>query len=410
MLDTDTHVAVIGGGVVGCAVAHALARRGVEVVLLEAELGLALGASGSNSGILHTGFDSTPGELETRLILRSVALREELLDELGVTVWRCGARLAPGDEEERAAVARLAENARANDVEVRLDEDGSLTVPGETVSDPVAYVHALAGAAQAGGATIVLGARVTGLAAAGGTGGRAANDAAAGAPRDGLVVTLDTGEQLRVCAAVNCAGLYADELARSGGDEMPDVYPRKGEFLVFEAPQDAPLEQILLPVPSALGKGVLVFPTLDRRAVIAGPTAREREDKRDRSVEADAAELILTKARGMYPALEGLEPIGSYAGLRTAGRDANYVIERSRTLPALVHVAAIRSTGLSASLGIGEHVVAMLAEAGAISPGDVRALPTPAPAASSDHWWERAARGSQASPATSELAGPPGSR
>jgi glycerol-3-phosphate dehydrogenase len=411
MLDTDTHVAVIGGGVVGCAVAHALARRGVEAVLLEAELGLALGASGANSGILHTGFDSAPGELETRLILRSAELREELLDELGVTVWRCGARLAPRDEKERAAVARLAENAHANDVEVSLDKDGSLSVPGESVSDPVAYVHALAGAAQAGGATIVLGARVSGLAAAGdGTGGRAAGEGSAGAPGVDLVVTLDTGEQLRVRAAVNCAGLYADELARGAGDELPDVYPRKGEFLVFAAPPDPPLEQILLPVPSALGKGVLVFPTLDRRAVIAGPTAREREDKRDRSVEADTAELILAKARRMYPALEGLEPIGAYAGLRTAGRDANYVIERSRALPALVHVAAIRSTGLSASLGIGEHVVAMLAEAGAISPGDVRALPTPTPTASGDRWWERAARGSQASPAPSELSRLPGSK
>jgi glycerol-3-phosphate dehydrogenase len=392
MIDTDTHVAVIGGGVVGCAVAHALARRGVEVVLLEAELGLALGASGSNSGILHTGFDSAPGELETRLILRSAELRAELLDELGVTVWRCGARLAPSGEEERASVARLAENARANDVDVRLDEDGSLTIPGESVSDPAAYVHALAGAAQAGGATIVLGARVGGVAAAAGG--------------DGLVVTLDTREQLRVRAAVNCAGLYADELASSAGDELPDVYPRKGEFLVFEAAQDPPLEQILLPVPSALGKGVLVFPTLDRRAVIAGPTAREREDKRDRSVEADAAELILAKARRMYPPLEGLEPIGSYAGLRTAGRDANYVIERSRTLPALVHVAAIRSTGLSASLGIGEHVVEMLAEGGAISPGHVRALPTPAPAQAGERWWERAARASHTEVEASETAGP----
>jgi glycerol-3-phosphate dehydrogenase len=392
MIDTDTHVAVIGGGVVGCAVAHALARRGVEVVLLEAELGLALGASGSNSGILHTGFDSAPGELETRLILRSAELRAELLDELGVTVWRCGARLAPSGEEERASVARLAENARANDVDVRLDEDGSLTIPGESVSDPAAYVHALAGAAQAGGATIVLGARVGGVAAAAGG--------------DGLVVTLDTREQLRVRAAVNCAGLYADELASSAGDELPDVYPRKGEFLVFEAAQDPPLEQILLPVPSALGKGVLVFPTLDRRAVIAGPTAREREDKRDRSVEADAAELILAKARRMYPPLEGLEPIGSYAGLRTAGRDANYVIERSRTLPALVHVAAIRSTGLSASLGIAEYVVAMLAETGAISPGDVRALPTPAPPTPGDRWWERAERASHTEVEPSETARP----
>jgi glycerol-3-phosphate dehydrogenase len=408
VLDADTHVAVIGGGVVGCAVAHALARRDVKVVLLEAELGLALGASGSNSGILHTGFDATPGALETRLILRSAVLREELLDELGVTVWRCGARLSPSGEQERAAVARLAENARANGVDAHLDTDGSLTVPGETVSDPVAYVHALAGAAQAGGATIILGARVSGLATIKrGPAGRKASEGSAGARRDGMIVTLDDGERLPVGAAVNCAGLYADELARRAGDELPGVYPRKGEFLVFAAPREESLEQILLPAPSALGKGVLVFPTLDRRAVIAGPTAREREDKRDRTVESDAADLILAKARRMYPALEGLEPIGSYAGLRTAGRDANYVIERSRTLPALVHVAAIRSTGLSASLGIGEHVAAMLAESGAISPGPVRTLPTPAPWGSGERWWERAARASHKALAPSEPAAPP---
>ena len=71
----DFPVAVIGGGVVGAAVAHALARRGVAAVLLEADDELALGASGTNSGILHTGFDSHPGELETRLILRSNELR-----------------------------------------------------------------------------------------------------------------------------------------------------------------------------------------------------------------------------------------------------------------------------------------------------------------------------------------------
>src|SRR5271165_5574693 len=84
----DAEVAIVGGGVVGCAVAHALARRGAQALLLEAEPGLALGASGANSGILHTGFDSTPGELETKLILRSAELREELVGELGVAVWR----------------------------------------------------------------------------------------------------------------------------------------------------------------------------------------------------------------------------------------------------------------------------------------------------------------------------------
>ncbi len=398
MAAIDTHVAVIGGGVVGCAVAHALTRRGVRAVVLESEAELALGASGANSGILHTGFDSTPGELETRLILRAAALREELVEELGVEVWRSGARLAPHSDDERETVGRLEENAHDNGVDVQLETDGSLLVPGESVTDPVAFVRALASAAQAGGTTVRLQTRVTGLSAADGDASR-------------LIVELEAGERLPVSAAVNCAGLYADEVASAAGDELAEVYPRKGEFLVFPAPSGPSLEQILLPIPSAMGKGVLVFPTVDRRAVIAGPTAREREDKRDWSVEGDASELILAKARQMYPALAGLQPTYAYAGLRPAGRDANYVIERSRTLPGLVHVAAIRSTGLSASLAIGEYVVGMLAEDRVISPGPVRALPTTSIQQAGEvgrdrsqadvtgppeTWWERAARRSSA--------------
>ena len=378
MAGGDQRVAVIGGGVVGAAVTHALARRGVQAILLEAEPGLALGASGANSGILHTGFDSTEGELETRLILRSAVLREELFDELGVTQWRCGALLAPTGTQEREAVARLARNARANGVPAHLDGSGSLTVPGEAVTDPVAYVQALAGAAAMGGGEIRFRARVETL----------GED-----PGGELFVGLGTGERLRVHAVVNCAGLQADVLARLAGDEIPSVYPRKGEFLVFSPVSDDPLERILLPVPSPLGKGVLVFPSTDG-AVIAGPTAREREDKDDFTVEPDAAELILPRAARMYPALERATLLGSYAGLRPAGRNANYVIVHSQSLRGLIHVAAIRSTGLSASLGIGEHVVEMLAGRAVIAPGPVRPLPRAlegAGPAAERGWWKRAA-------------------
>jgi glycerol-3-phosphate dehydrogenase len=375
MAEPDTNVAVIGGGVVGCAVAHALARRGVEAVLLEAEHGLALGASGANSGILHTGFDSRPGELETRLILRAAALRRELLGELGVPVLRCGARLAPSGEDDRAAIARLAQNARANHVEAHLGEDGSLTIPGEAVTDPVAFVHALAGAAQAGGATVTLDARVHAL---------------AGALGGGVTIQLAGGGRLTARAAVNCAGLHGDEVARMAQDDTIVIHPRKGEFLVFSPPPGGRLERILLPVPSKLGKGVLVFPTIDGE-IVAGPTAREREDKYDWSVEADAAEQILPRATRMYPALEQAAQIGAYAGLRPAGRDGNYVIEPSRAVPRLIHVAAIRSTGLSASLGIGEHVVDMLADQAAIALDRARSLPWPAQPPPGAPWWERAA-------------------
>lgn len=387
-MPNDARVAVIGGGVVGCAVAHALARRGVASVVLEAEPGLALGASGTNSGILHTGFDSKPGELETHLILRSAELRQTLLAELGVPVLRCGALLSPRDEDECSAVSRLAENAAGNGVEVVAQADGSLLVPDESVTDPVAYVHALASAAVVGGTTIRLGAEVIGLSPIdGNTGGARAGDA--------VELQLHGGERIRAAAAVNCAGLFADEVAAMAGEHSFEIYPRKGEFVVFAPP--APLERILLPVPGRLGKGVLVFPTVDGLA-IAGPTAREREDKRDWSVEPDAAELIRTRAAHIYPGLADAELLSSYAGLRPAGRDANYVIERSSKLPGLIHVAAIRSTGLSASLGIGEHVARILAEDARIELGRERPLaaaarptatatgePPPAP------WWTRAA-------------------
>jgi glycerol-3-phosphate dehydrogenase len=381
MSRASTQVVVIGGGVVGCAVAHALARRRVQVTLLEAEAALGLGASGANSGILHTGFDSTPGELETRLILRSGVLRDELLGELRVPVWRCGARLTPVEEQERVTVAALAANARANGVVVELEADGSLSVPGESVTDPLAFLRALAAAARAGGAQVRCGASVAGLARA---------------PAGGVRVELADGERLEARAAVNCAGLFADEVAALAGEHPVQIYPRKGEFLVFAAPPEEPLERILLPVPSALGKGVLVFPTIDRR-IVAGPTAREREDKLDWSVEPDVRELIMSRAARMYPPLRSATAVGAYAGLRPAGRGANYVIEHSRTLSGLVHVAAIRSTGLSASLGIAEHVLEMLAGQGLVEPGPPRALPVSEVGRTDGSWWERAAQRSASS-------------
>src|SRR5215210_3706373 len=87
----DAELAVVGAGVVGSAVALAVARRGASVVVLETEPKAGLAASGTNSGILHTGFDSPPGELETELILRSAELRGPVLESLRAPLLRCGA-------------------------------------------------------------------------------------------------------------------------------------------------------------------------------------------------------------------------------------------------------------------------------------------------------------------------------
>ena len=214
MPTADPQVAVIGGGVVGCAVAHALARRGVEAVAAGGRARAGAGCERAPTRASCTpALTPRPGELETTLILRSAALREELLDELGVAAWRCGALLQPRDGDEREAVVGAAENARANGVEAHLRGRRLAGVPGEAVTDPVAFVNALAGAACAGGADVRLGARVSGL---------------SGAPAGVCAVELTAGEQLQRRAAVNCAGLYADEVAALAGDEPVDGLPSQG--------------------------------------------------------------------------------------------------------------------------------------------------------------------------------------
>jgi glycerol-3-phosphate dehydrogenase len=369
----DAEIAVVGAGVVGCAAALALARRGVSVALLEAEPEPGLAASGTNSGILHTGFDSTPGELETELILRSAELRDPLLEALQVPVLRCGALMRPTDESEREPIATLAANAERNGVEVTLRDDGALEVPGETVTDPVAYTLALAAAARRQGADLRTSFRVQAV------------------ERDGgLTLREEGGGSVRCGVAVNCAGLGAGEVARLASDDSFEVYPRKGEFLVFDPPDGTPLQRILLPVPSRGTKGVLVFPTLDDK-VVAGPTAVDQEDSDDWSVRPSASDEILPRATAIYPPLAGAEPLAAYAGLRPAGRGVNYLIRPSGPCPALVNVAAIRSTGLTASLAIAERVCEIVGELGvALSPP--RPLQPGSPTRVAGPWWRRTAQ------------------
>ncbi|MET0773096.1 MAG: FAD-dependent oxidoreductase [Candidatus Limnocylindrales bacterium] len=348
-------VAVVGGGVVGCAVTLALARRGIDTVLLEAHPALGLEASGTNSGILHSGFDSVPGELETRLIHRSVALREEALEALGVPVLRCGAAMAAAPEE-------VVERAGDNGVPVEREADGTLRVPGEWVTDPVAFTLALAVAAERAGAEVRTGFRVV--------------------EADADRLWSDDAQQERADVAIDCAGLHAHDVARLFGDDSFVVLPRKGEFLVF----DVPLDRILLPVPTPRTKGVLVFPTV-HGGCVAGPTAIDQEDPDDWSVRAGAASEIMAKAVPMHPALEGAEPVAAYAGLRPAGVGANYVIRRSSADRRLVLVGAIRSTGLSAALGIAEHVADLVA------PGQAEAPLRPgARVPMAGPWWLRTQR------------------
>jgi glycerol-3-phosphate dehydrogenase len=256
---------------------------------------------------------------------------------------------------------------------VELRED-HLAVPGEMVTDPVRLTIALAHAAERLGARVVCGAPVERI--------ECGEEIVVGGPHGALA---------RARAAVNCAGLFADEVARAAGDSGFRIVPRKGEFVVF-APDDgaAAIDRILLPLPTTRTKGVLVFPTTDGHA-IAGPTARDQEDKRDWKVSRTAERELVDQARRIAPQLAAWEHVFSYAGLRPAGADGvNYLIERSPACAGLIHVAAIRSTGLSACFGIAESVTALVEDVG-VALGHERRLPPIEPVEQATPWWRRSA-------------------
>jgi glycerol-3-phosphate dehydrogenase len=371
----EVEVVVIGAGLVGAAIAYDLAGAGAQVLVLEAASEVAAGASRSNSGILHTGFDSTPDTFETHMILAQSARWRSVFADLEIPFRVPGALLLARDEEQAARLEDLAANAERNRVAVEIHDQASvqrlepgapakagLLVPGEAMTDPYEVVQRLLSA----GPTVRLGWPVTHIMP----------------EAEGAIVVGPMG-QVRARFVINCAGLFADEVA---GDGSFRITPRRGEFLVFPQGSADLVNHLLLPVPNSFTKGILVFPTL-YGYLCAGPTAEDQEDKEDWRPRPEALERIRAYAVEVLPALKNVVPIDAWAGLRPVGHPHNYVVEWSAQTPALLHVAGIRSTGLSACLGLSQHVLGLLRDRGLetrpwIAPAAV-AAETPRP------WWQR---------------------
>jgi glycerol-3-phosphate dehydrogenase len=161
---------------------------------------------------------------------------------------------------------------------------------------------------------------------------------------------------------VNAAGLHSDAVdAMMGGDRFA-ICPRRGELIVFDKLARPLLSSILLPVPTARTKGVLVAPTVYGN-VLLGPTAEDVPDPADVATTAAGLASLMGAGRRILPGLAAEEVTATYAGLRaaTAERDYQIWVDGSRRYAC---VAGIRSTGLSASLGIAEYVCVLLADAG----------------------------------------------
>lgn len=348
--------AVIGGGVVGCAVLRALALGGVRAVLVERGGDILSGASKGNSAILHTGFDAPEASLELRLMQAGRAAYLAIHERLNLPLVACGAVLAAWDPAQAALLPAIAAQARRNGIdEVRAlaaDEIGAtmphlarpvaaLSVPGEFVIDPWSAPLAYVLQAIACGARVLRRCEIT----------AATHDG-------GLWHLAHAGGTVHARVAINCAGNFADKIEEFARPSPFSVRPRKGQFVVFDKTALPLAERIVLPVPNERTKGVVLFPTVFGNVVI-GPTAEEQTDREAVDLDTETLAGLQREAVRLVPGLAAHPVTAVYAGLRPATERKDYIIE---ALPERrwITVAGIRSTGLTAALGIADHVAGLV--------------------------------------------------
>jgi L-2-hydroxyglutarate oxidase LhgO len=272
---TTERFAVVGGGIVGAAVARRLTqvRPEAQVTLLEKEDGLARHQTGRNSGVVHAGLYYTPGSLKATLCRKGVGMLKAFCAEKGLVYDECGKVLVALDGVEQQRLAAIYERAVANgvpgvrmvgpdelrDIEPHVRGVAGLHSPQTAIVDFAAVTRALADDAVAAGATVRTGHEVDGLQRRG----------------DEVLVRFRHGATEAYDRVVLCAGLHADRVAALVGDEPdPAIVPFRGEYHLLRPEARKLVRGLVYPVPDPRYPflGVHVTPRVDGEVMI-GPNA-----------------------------------------------------------------------------------------------------------------------------------------
>lgn len=360
-MQTVYDVAIIGAGAVGTAIACELSRYELNCILLEAKPDVGMGTSKANTAIWHTGFDAKTGTLEAQLLQRSYSLTKDFMTQTGVPVEELGGLLVAWTEEQHDNLPALLEKAHANGVnDVRIISEaevyelepnlssgalGGLFVPGESILCPFTLPIALATQAVLNDVKLQVNFPVENISV-------------------GNEVTIIEGADKSVKAryVINAAGLYSDKINRFFGYHEYTVTPRRGELIVYDKLARSLINHVILPVPTAKTKGVLISPTVYGN-ILLGPTAEDLDDKTNTATSCDGLKMLMEKGNAILPQLLEEEVTATYAGLRAATEHSDYQI-RLRASQRYVSVGGIRSTGVSGAMGIAKYVSELLDEAG----------------------------------------------
>ena len=364
----EVECVIAGAGVVGLAVARALALAGHEVIVLEAAEGIGTETSSRNSEVIHAGIYYPAGSLMARFCVAGKRALYAYCREYGVPHRNCGKLIAATNAEEDGKLAGIRSRAAANGVddmrilsaaeatalEPNLHCTSALLSPSTGIIDSHGFMLALQGDAENAGAVIVfhspvLGGRVTG---------------------EGIELEVGGAEPMRLRCRnlVNSAGLHAPALARQVAgmpvERVPTAYYAKGNYFTLSG--RSPFSRLIYPVPVPGGLGVHLTIDLGGQARF-GPDV-EWIETIDYAVDPARADRFYAAVRRYWPDLKdgSLQP--GYAGIRPkivppGQASQDFVVQgpQAHGVRGLINLFGIESPGLTASLALAEYVVEVMA-------------------------------------------------
>jgi glycerol-3-phosphate dehydrogenase len=354
-------VAIIGGGVIGCAIARELSRYRLRTVVLEMCEEVGFGTTKTNSGIIHAGHHSSPDTLKGKLVVRGNYLFDQLFEELNFGFARIGELVVASDQDDLKVLEHLKTQGEAKGVpdlemwdqrRLRREEPNlspklvaALHAPSAGVINPYEFAFALIENAMDNGVELKINSPVKKIQ----TGKKA--------------ITLHTPqEKIQTRFAVNCAGIFADEIARMAGLNDFKIHPRKGEEYMLDKRLMGLVRKLVFPVPKAHSKGILIIPTFNGTMMV-GPTAEDTEDRYDVSTSYEGSEQVFASVGKICPSITERDTITEFAGLRAVSNTNDFIIGPTRK-KGFINVAGIQSPGLTSAPAIAEYVAEILKDEG----------------------------------------------
>ena len=351
---------IIGAGVNGCAIARELSKKKLNIAVLEKSTDVCEGTSKANSGIAHAGFDARPGTLMARLNVRGSAMMESLSKELDFPYKKNGSLVLCFNEKDMEKLQELKERGiqngvknleiidrrEAQELEPNIGQQvvGALHAPDGAIICPFGLTIALAENAAVNGVKFFFETKVEQI-----------------NKKENSYEILTTRGNFEAKTVINAAGVYSDKIHNmvcEPGDEL-EIIPRKGEYILYDKKVGSLVEHTLFQLPTSLGKGVLVTPTVHGN-LLTGPTAEDIEDKSEVKTSSEGLSAVLEKAALSILQVPSRQIITSFAGLRAHGPKGDFIIGEVKGAPGFFDVAAMESPGLTCAPAVGEYVAEMV--------------------------------------------------